>query len=698
MTNQFNDLSSEIMEEIQETSSSPSIYKPDDNLINKGYDWDSSGLYIPYTFRYEKNPDSRDIYLKIERVPDKKTEFIIYSWNYKVNGEFKRLNFFRRDFLPVEEEIESGGKSSINKKLSHLGRLASLDAEQGSYKEFFEGLIMDIINSDGLEVFKELDYIFPVPDEEDIEEVEDSQILDEIESRRNPELTDDQVQEAMEVKRLIHEKGLIKYWDDIVDKFHVGNHREIYRKHLGGVNVIRGRGSYFIYTKAKSEAGKSLEDLIGFLLMIPERYIFKKNQMTLASFSRYGDINERYFERMLIYFGDLGNKKSYEKVEDVFDAIKTLITEGEFSRDLTEGNSSKYNKSLDLKADSIGAVFQTVRYNFLGEEEEQIASRSIKSTPMDSNIDEVLNLLFALKMEDSKENQAQNEVLDDIRKYHSYLLWLIKQKFKIVNPFRSFFKRFVRNSTTIFRDFNQVLELFEAFCILTFEDCKKQDGRLISSQEQLKTFIAEISLENVLPPEESNFLKMIMSEGNKTELKVFDKIEDEDDNPLEDYEEEILSELGYNKREKRYNTNGEEYIIGYDSFGDLEFSKRQSAIAKLLEMYRLGGTGINHKENVFFRINDVQRIHSSKRAFKDIDDVGNLLDKLYSNLYLEKLEYMDNRGRNIYYLTAKCNELNNPVKVEMDDIIDAENFKAEQGLSYAEPDEIKAEWREESTE
>lgn len=699
MTNQFNDLSSEIMEEIQDNSSSHSIYKPDDHLINKGYDWDSSGLYIPYTFKYENNPDERDIYLKIERVPDKKTDFIIYSWNYKVNGEFKRLNFFRRDFLPVEEEIESNGKSSINKKLSHTGRIARLNSDKGVYKGFFEGLIMDIIHSDGLEVFKELDYIFPESDddEEDIEEENDSQIISEIEERKNPQLTDEEIDEAMEVKRLIHEKGLIDYWNEIVDKFHVGNHREVYRKHLGGFNVIRGRGSYFIYTKAKSEAGKSLEDLIAFLMMIPKRYIYKKNGMSLSVFSRKADVSPRYFERMLIYFGDLGNKKAYEKIEDVFDAIKTLITEKEYSRELTDGNfGNMEGKSLDLKADSIGAVFQTVRYNFLGDEAEQIGSRSIQSTPIEANDDEVLDFLFGLFMEDSKENQAQQEKMEDIRKYHSYLLWLVKKEIKIVIPYRSYFKRFVRNSKTKFRDFNQILELFEAFCVLTFEDCKKEDGKLIASQDQLKTFIAEISLENVLPPEESNFLKMLMSKDNKTELKIFDKIEDDDsENPLEEYEEKAMTELGYYQTEKRYNKDGEEYIRHYESFGDLDYSKRQSAIAKLLEMYRLGGTGMNHMENIFFRINDLQRIHSSKRAFRDIDDVGNLLDKLYSNLFLEKLEYMDARGRNIYYLTAKCDELNNPIKLEMEDIIDARNFLAEQGLSYAESDEEKAERGEE---
>ena len=64
---------------MEEDSSSPSIYKPDADLIEKGYDWDSSGLYVPYTFKYENNPDKRDIYLKIERIPDLKTKFIKYS-------------------------------------------------------------------------------------------------------------------------------------------------------------------------------------------------------------------------------------------------------------------------------------------------------------------------------------------------------------------------------------------------------------------------------------------------------------------------------------------------------------------------------------------------------------------------------------------------------------------------------------------
>ena len=691
MTNKFNELSSEEMEDIKSDSSSPSIYTPDEEMEKKGYEWDSTGLYKPYRYKHEINPDPRDIYLKIERLPDKKTDFIIYSWNYKKDGEFKRLNYFRRSFLPAEEEIDSGGKASINRKLSHTGRLARLNSAEGKYKSFMEELLMDIINSPCLDVFKELDFEFPIlPDEDEEDDEGMDEYLDAYLQRLHPELSDEDMESVQDVKDWIQAFGLIKYWDSLANPFHVGNHKAIYRKHLGGFNVIRGKGSYFIYTKAKFETGKSLEDEIAFILMIPNEFIYKKKQMSLSSFSRKSKKNIRYFERMIIYFGDLGNKKAYEKIEDVFDAIKTLITEGEFSRDLTEGNSSNFeDESLDLKADSIGAVFQTVRFDFLGDEEDQIGSRSIKSTPLEVNDDEVLDLLFALDYEDSYQNARQEYAKQEAEKYHKYLLWIIRENIRVIVPYRKFFKRFVKNSESIFRDFKQMLGLFNAYCTLTYWEClKTKDGKLIASPEQLETFIAELSLENVLPPVESNFLKMLMSKGNKTELKIIHE-ESDDLSPMANYENAIMEHLHFNENLDKYE---------YETFGDLELSKKKSAIAKLLEFYRLGGTGINHADNVFFRVNDLQRVHSSKRAFKDVDDVGALLNKLYSDLYLEKLEYKDNNGRNIYYLTSKCEELLNQIKFNDEDLEEANEFLKEQDIDYKIEYEIKAESEEKNAE
>lgn len=66
---------------------------------------------------------------------------------------------------------------------------------------------------------------------------------------------------------------------------------------------------------------------------MPQEYIFRKNSMTVASFTRY---NPRYFDRKIIYFGDFGSKKSFENIEEVFNIIKVLISEGYYSRDVSE--------------------------------------------------------------------------------------------------------------------------------------------------------------------------------------------------------------------------------------------------------------------------------------------------------------------------------------------------------------------------
>ena len=117
---------------------------------------------------------------------------------------------------------------------------------------------------------------------------------------------------------------------------------------------------------------------------------------------------------------------------------------------MTEGSSANLQDSaLDLKADSIGAVFQTVRFDFLGDEKEQIASRSIESNPLEANDDEVLDFIFALNYRDSIENLEQRQAMEDIDKYHKYLLWVIKEDIQVINPYRRFFKRFVKNSEVI---------------------------------------------------------------------------------------------------------------------------------------------------------------------------------------------------------------------------------------------------------
>ena len=662
-------------------------YTLNEELIKLGYDFDFKGIYIPYTYKHESKPDARDIYLMIERNPDKKSE-MIYSWTSKEDGEYKTLNYFRRDILLVEEDVDDNKKASINKKLSHTGRIARLDATDGSYKNFFADIQSNIVNSSSLEIFKNINFEFPevIDDEDELPEVDEVQ--DEIDARRNPTLSDEEKKMTSEVEAKIKENGLIEYYDSIVDNFQIGEHNNIYRKHLGAFNVIRGKSSLFFNTIAHSNFGKSHEDKIAFLMLIPPRYIFKKNKMTESSFTRYSEENIYFFDRMIIYFGDLGSKKAFDKVEDVFDILKILITEKEYSRDVSEGTSAGgfVIKPLELKVSSIGAVSQTVKTTFFDDDGEQLASRTLKSTTYDVDSEKIEDFLIALNYEDSKQNRQQKELMNEIKKFHCYLMHQMTQDIKIVNPYRSVFKRFVKDSEVPFRDLIQLMELFDAFCVLTYFDAEEINGKLVASQKQLQTFISDVCLENTLPPFESDFLKMLMgikNDGSKTQkaltiIKLSDDNPDDEDvkelNQLTMYNNTVLEAIGEFKGLDKYDDDN------IPTIESLEIYQREKAIAKLLEFYKLGGNSNSHKENVFFRVNDVKRAYGNRKAYKNIDDVGSLLNKLYKRGYVEKLDFKHEGKQNIYYLTSKCENLTSRIEITSDDLIDKANFLKETGF------------------
>ena len=697
--NIFDDIVSENLSEVKEDLSiteSSSDYEIEDKFIKKGYDYDSTGLYKQYTFKYDegvKERDERDIYLKMSRNLNKAHE-MIYAWTSKENGEYRILKSFSRDVLITHEEVNYNEKKDImtakfNRTLSSNGIAVGLNRTKDSFREFFFEILADLSESSCLDIFKDLDFESSIieeseDDDEDLESIEDI-----IESRRNPQLSEEEIDIAIDVESKIKKLGLIPYYDSMIDRFHIGNHKNIYRKHLGAVNVMRGKGRYIFGTKAKSEAGKSLEDEIAFLILIPKEYIFKKNQMTLSSFSRYGEKSPYYFDRMIIYFGDLGGKKSFEKLEDVFDMAKTLITEKEFSRDISEGKGKFENVTLELKVNSFGAVYQTVRYDFFGQDGGQLESRSIESTPFEANLDDILDLIFALNMDDSMENQAQDGVIIEAKKFHIYLKYLVKKDIKIVNPYRSLFKKLVKYSEAVKRDFKQLLELFDSYCALTYFNCEVIDGRYIASQSQVREFINEICLDNTLAPLENEFIKMLIGikkDGEKsvhalTIIPISEEDEDDELNPLNPYMNDVLEAIGEIEKENDNQSRFQSLNIE-----GLEYPKKKTAISKLLEMYRLGGTSMSHEENVFFRVSDIKRVYSSRNAYKNIDEVGVLLDKLYKKGFIGKLDFKDDERQNIYYLTSKCEEINEPLKLTEDDILDSCNFLIEQGIDMSHID------------
>ena len=181
------------------------IYKLDANLLSgknflkAKYDYDESGIYVPYTAEYQKigciefqgvwyeDDDHKtsgrkfhtedDVYLNIHRVEDTKAAILIKcTWTRKKGNEYVPFNSFNiectwGEILDKYAKLDAKGNvksNKLNQKASATGRDIMLPASKGSYVSFIEDMRRDILLSSGLDVLKIKNYEWPeIPDEDE---------------------------------------------------------------------------------------------------------------------------------------------------------------------------------------------------------------------------------------------------------------------------------------------------------------------------------------------------------------------------------------------------------------------------------------------------------------------------------------------------------------------------------------------------
>lgn len=462
---------------------------------------------------------------------------------------------------------------------------------------------------------------------------------------------------ASAVNYLIKTKGFFYYINAIFDAYHIGDHRNLYRKLLIALNVMRGEDSYLCETIAQSGRGKSFEDYIVFEKLIPQEFVFKRNLTTLAAFTRQAENDPRFFDRLIILFGDLGAEKSFEKVEDVFNIFKTLITEHEYSRDVVVNVKEGYEvQTFTLQAESIAGVYSTVQTSFV-KDDDQLLSRTVKSVPAPVQTERLLKREMRLNVSFSVERLEIQKVQPLISDFQEFLKSLVNKSVEIINPYESVFLRFVEGSDVSIRELRRQLKFFEAYCLMTLDECVRCGDFYIASVVQLQDYFNRIALENSLSPISSAFLKMLL----ESDLIVID-----DEVELNKYFNEILEDF--------------EEFLSYDGDGlfldDLTLAQEKEFGNKLMKKFRLGSS----RENVFFTVADLKRNFRNRQVFKDIDDLSKLLYSLLEAGYIQKIDYKY-RNMNSYYITSKCDKMNEQVVLSGEDKMNAKEFLKEIGMS-----------------
>ena len=623
-----------------------SIFKCSKELAEKGYLYSNNGLLCPISNSY---------YLNIGRT-DKK---YAYSFVKNEGNDFKYISS-----AYTCKESKKKKKDSRTKKLNEYW--SKID-NTTDINPILSAIAVDLMNEDN---FAQVNQTFDVYENKQKNLTTDTadSIDKAIEKRRNPKLNAMAKKRANEVEKQIKEVGLVKYLDDQLDKLHIGKHTNMYRKLLGAFNIMQGKGSYIFETIAKAGEGKSLEDEIVFNHMIPKQYIYRVNSITTSSFTRYADKSVYYFDRLILLFGDFGSQKSFGSMEELLNILKVLITEKEYIRDLSDkaddGNYS--NKQLKLKCESIGGVYSSVINEFT-RGDSQLESRTISSTPYGAKEEDVMDFMIMLEYEESLQSKQKKKAEQELKKFQSYLLNCVSDDILVINPYGEVFKRHSLNSEVPKRELKQSMELFNAYCKLTYFDCKNVNGHLIASEKQINDFMQNICLENALIPYESDFLKMLMAQGRKNELTIIENITEDNLNPLDAYYNDVLESIGKGN------------ITDINSFSDLTYTEVDQAVNRLLKLYKLGGTSSDWKENVFFRISDIRRHYSKYKAYKNIDNVQGLIHRLVKKGYVDSIEYKDG-NQSIYYLTEQCKDITTPFELTDEDKESAESFLIKVGV------------------
>ena len=129
------------------------VYKITEELKEKGWLYDDTGIYVPYIHKNDEFYDYRDVYLKISRHPN--MDWLIYTFVKLEEGLFYAMESHISETLICEED------KKLVKILSQIGRRLRLNAGKGVYIKLVNSFKDAITSADCLDVLKVSDFILP---------------------------------------------------------------------------------------------------------------------------------------------------------------------------------------------------------------------------------------------------------------------------------------------------------------------------------------------------------------------------------------------------------------------------------------------------------------------------------------------------------------------------------------------------------
>lgn len=445
---------------------------------------------------------------------------------------------------------------------------------------------------------------------------------------------------ASEVKAEIFEKGFGNYLNEILDNMILGDKKDCIRELIILFSIINGQkgSSCFLESIGSAEGGKSWMQQIIIDNFIPKENIYTMNHLTGAALR---DFKGRYFDRMVVFRKDMGDKTGKELNDETFDIIKELITEKEYST--TRRHKEKEGLVQgELKADSICMMYSAIES--LTNWDPQLSSRTNTFTPQDAPKKQVSVFQTGIKNPLSPLHDKYEESCAKAKDFQEYIKQCINLDIQVeVGHVHDYIYRMVSTSEReeTVRMTTRILDELRSYCILTHYDLIPiRDNVFIPSPEQIQGFVDCTFKETFVNPVQYNFLHNLVH--GKSPLYV----------PSGEELDEFIHE---SIKETMNSTN--EYGLeklqlgGKLNVDDLVHISEENRFKKyFLDNYSLGRYAYETDIPATFTKKMLERRYRDAKYMKDIMANPEYLYDLKKAGFIDTLDFKTRKGENIYYI------------------------------------------------
>ncbi|HNR25470.1 MAG TPA: hypothetical protein PKI66_02005 [Methanobacteriaceae archaeon] len=302
-----------------------------------------------------------------------------------------------------------------------------------------------------------------------------------------------------EAEKAFHDiNNILIYIGCVADWMVAGERLNIIFGFICAINLlVFGEPINFIATGMAGSGKTAIEQTI--FDMLPTENISWEKKPTVAAIFRRSEDDPRYYDRKIVYMGDLGGDKDMESSEEARNIFKELNSDGVMSRPIAAPGGDTW-VTTDLLLEGKPSLFYTTVHDYKLNDQE--VSRGFVISPRTDNTKMVNVMYERIRAIKGKTLKQYNWIKDcELSKIRNIVRFLKEMEgVVIVNPYPDVLQKIIEKSPFIKRDYQKIMMLAESITLLNYNDRKKwesDEGTYIITSKQDIMFLYQL-LENYM--------------------------------------------------------------------------------------------------------------------------------------------------------------------------------------------------------